>query len=276
MSILENILYGLISGVAEFLPVSARGHQALLRYLFGLSTRASLSDLLVHIGVLFSVLIACRESLGKLYREQRSTSSVRRKRSRYLESRSYYDLRLLKTATPPLLFGMLLYITTAKLEDDLLPLIAFFVLNGSILLTIAHTRRGNRDSRSMSGLDGIVMGISGALSVFPGVSRTGMVMSYASLRGADSQSSVNWAILLGIPATVFAIGYDVVSIVTVGVGVTSTLLIVGAIIAGLAAFCGGYIAIAIMRMIAAQADHSQFAYYSFGVAMLVFILYLLT
>ena len=209
MTVLENILYGLVSGVAEFLPVSARAHQALLRYLFGVSTRTSLQDLLVHIGVLLSILVACRENIGRLYQEQRSASQTRRKRSYPFGSKNYYDLRLLKTAVLPLLAGLLLYASTVRLENNLLALLGFLAANGVVLLIAEHTRRGNRDSRTMSGLDGIAMGIAGAASAFPGISRTGMILSYAAARGADSQSAVNWAILLGIPATFFAICYDV-------------------------------------------------------------------
>lgn len=276
VSLLENILYGLISGVAEFLPVSARAHQSLLRYLFGVSTRASLQDLLVHIGVLLSILIACRENIGRLLREQRSSARSRRGRSRSLDKKSCYNLRLLKTAVLPLLAGMLLYASTAKLENNLLALVGFLVVNGAILLMAEHTRRGNRDSRTMSGLDGIAMGVAGATSVFPGISRTGMITSYATARGADGQSAVNWAILLGIPAMLFAVCYDIILIMDGGIVTLSALIIAGNVLAGIAAFCGGYIGISVLRLIAAHSGVSQFAYYSIGVAMFTFILYLLT
>lgn len=275
MSVLENILYGLISGLTEFLPVSAHGHQSLLRYLFGADTRSSLLDLLVHIGVLLSVLIACREKIGRLYRVQRAASLMRRRKSRRLDSKSYFDLRLLKTAIFPLIAGMLLYASTVKLESSLPALMGFFALNGIILLIAEHSRRGNRDARTMSGFDGIMMGILGAASVFPGISRSGMILSYASLRGADRQSAVNWAILLGIPAALFMIGYNLLNIIAVGVGAVSALMIVGAVLAAVGAFCGGYIAISLLRLLVTQDDHSHFAYYSFGVVMFTFILYLI-
>lgn len=193
-----------------------------------------------------------------------------------MDSKSYYDLRLLKTAALPLLAGLLLYASTARLESSLLALMGFLVVNGIVLLIAEHTRHGNRDSRTMSGLDGIAMGIAGAASVFPGISRTGMISSYAAARGADSQSAANWAILLGIPATLFAICYDAFLIFSGGIGAVSALLIVSNILSGIAAFCGGYIGISVLRLIFAHSGLSQFAYYSFGAAMFTFILYLLT
>lgn len=276
MWLLESAVYGIISGVTEFLPVSSRAHQALLQYLFGGGMESSLSNLLVHIGVLASILVACREYIGRLYREQQTSAVSRRRRNRTMDSKSYYDLRLLKTAVLPLLAGLLLYGVTAKFAGNLLALMGFLILNAVILLVADHTRRGNRDSRTMSGLDGIVMGIAGAVSVLPGVSRTGMITAYTSVRGADSQNAVNWAVLLGIPASFYAICYDIFLLFAGGVGAFSFPVIAGAIIAGSAAFCGGYAGIAVLKLMLPNSGFSKFAYYSIGIAMFSFILYLIT
>ena len=128
----------------------------------------------------------------------------------------------------------------------------------------------------MTGLDGILMGILGSLSAFPGISRTGMISSYAAARGADSENISNWTFLLGIPAIVFFLCFDIFGIITVGIGNISLSAIIGFLFAGVAAFCGGYIAISAFKAILNHAGFSQFAYYSFGAAFLTFIIYLIT
>ena len=55
MNFFESCLYGLFSGLAEFLPVSAEAHQVLLRQLFGVEGKLPLLNLLVHIGALLAV-----------------------------------------------------------------------------------------------------------------------------------------------------------------------------------------------------------------------------
>ena len=50
MNFFESCLYGLFSGLAEFLPVSAEAHQVLLRQLFGVEGKLPLLNLLGHIG----------------------------------------------------------------------------------------------------------------------------------------------------------------------------------------------------------------------------------
>jgi len=275
MTWIESLLYGAVSGISEFLPISSRGHQALMRYIFGLQTSDPIRDLLVHIGILIALFLGCRETLYRLRLEQRGAVRSRRKRSRTLDSRSLYDLRLLKTAVLPLIAGLLLSVSTADWGSNLLILVGFFSLNAIILLLAEHTWHGNRDSRTMTGLDGIVMGIAGAASAFPGISRTGMISAYSVARGADQQNSATWAVLLGIPALIFAICLDLFGIFTLGVSITFSALAMS-FVAGVAAFFGGYISLSLFMAILINSGFTPFAYYSLGAALFSFVLYLIT
>ena len=276
MSVVENILYGLISGLTEFIPVSGRGHQMLLQYLFGVNAGSSLQDFLVHIGILLSVFVASRDYISRLRWEQQTASTVRRSKSRRMDGRNHYDLRLLKSAVVPMLVCTVLFKLFLKTEWTLLSLVWLFVLNGVILLVTEHIRQGNRDARTMTGFDGMLIGVSAATSVMPGLSGTGMMLSYSTARGADVQKAVNWAILLVVPVMIFAIGADVLSVFVNGFGVVSVGMIIGCILAGGAAFCGGFVGISILRLLAMNFSVFQFSYYSFGVALLSFMLYLFT
>lgn len=275
MSFFENVLYGFVSGLAEFLPVSSRAHQILIRYLLGVATRDPVQDLLVHIGLLFSIFFGCRDLIFRLRRQQKLNLSRKRKHA-IVDGKSVYDLRLMKTATAPLLVGLLLLFSTVHLENNLLFVLAFGVLNAFILLLAEHSSRGNKDSRTMSGLDGIIIGVLGSLSVFPGISRTGIVSSYATLRGADSQNAANWAILLGVPALIILSCFDLFSAFSFAFSIISFSSIIGYIISGVAAFCGGSIAISLFQIILSRSGFNSFAYYSLGTALFSFVLYLIT
>lgn len=276
MSLIKSILYGLISGLTEFLPVSARGHQALFRYLFGVETRGSLQNLLVHIGVLAAVLVYFRDTIFRMRRENNIMSRSRRKRSRIIDSKSFYDLRLLKTATFPMIIGLMLLFSTQNFGNNLLIVTLFFIVNAIILLIAEHSSHGNRDSRTMSGLDGIIMGILGSFSAFPGISRTGIISSYTTIRGADLQNSVNWSVLLSIPALLFTIIFDIFQMINTHFAVISAGDIFGATFGFVTSFLGGYIGISFLHSILNRSGFSSFAYYSFGSALFSFILYLIT
>ena len=276
MSAFACIIYGLISGLTEFLPVSSRGHQALLRYMFGADTRIPLQELLVHIGVFFSLVVGCSEIINRLVREQKILSGRHRRKARYTDGKNLYDLRLLKTASVPLFIGLFIYFATSKFESNLLIIMAFLFINAIILFIADYMPRGNRDARTMSSLDGIVMGLVGALSVLPGVSRTGVVSSYAIARGADDDNAANWSVLLGIPALIFAVLFDLVSLVSYGAGIYSFGAVLGCILSGIAAFAGGYLGISLLKLILNHSGLSKFAYYSVGAALFSFAIYLIT
>ncbi len=276
MSAFAYIIYGFISGMTEFLPVSSRGHQALLRYLFGAETRIPLQELLVHIGVLFSLMVGCSEIISRLLREQKLRAVHHRRKAHYTDGRGYFDLRLLKTAAVPLFIGLFAYFATASFENNLLLIMAFWFINALILFLADHMPRGNRDARTMSSLDGIVMGVAGALSVLPGISRTGTVSAYAIARGADDENAVNWSVLMGIPALIFAVIFDLAGFFTYGVGINSFGAVLGCILSGIAAFAGGYLGISLLKLILNHSGLSKFAYYSVGAALFSFAIYLIT
>ena len=276
MDILSDMIYGLVSGITEFLPVSSRGHQTLIRYLFGTTTRDPFLDLLVHIGILFSIFVSCRELILRLYRHQRVLWMSKRRRSRMIDVKSHYDLRLLKVATIPLLIGLLPYFVSSGLDGDLLIVMAFFAVNGAVLLIVEHSRQGNRDARTMTGLDSVIIGAVGAASILPGVSRTGMMSAYAVARGAERKNAANWAILLGIPAMLFMICFDALGVASVSGVPLSFSMIASYLLAGMAAFFGGYVGISFLQMVLNYFGFLGFAYYSFGAAFFSFVIYLIT
>lgn len=276
MSIFAAIIYGFVSGITEILPVSSQGHQALMRYLFGAESRIPLLEFLVHIGVLLSLFTACSEMLKGLLREQKTLSGKYRRKIRHSDNRIFCELRLLKNAASILFFALFAYFLTKKFEGNLLIIMAFWAANAIVLLVADHMPRGNRDARTLSALDGIVIGLAGALSVFPGISRTGLITSYTISRGVDNDTSSNWAVLLGIPSLVFYIFYDLISFITYGAGVQSIGITVGCILSGAAAFAGGYLGVSLLKLILHNSGLSKFAYYSIGAAMFCFAIYLIT
>jgi len=276
MTLLQSIVYGLISGVTDFFPVSQQAHQALVLQIFGLSQRQPLKDLFVHIAIVLALLLACASSISRLRRDLRLSSRTAGKRSRVYDMRGQYELRLLRSAVLPMLAGILIYFATDKLEGSMAWISLLLLINGVFILIPEHMRHGNKDARSMSGLDSLLIGICGLLSALPGISRVGTVLSVCSMRGADRQHALNWALLLSIPALLMLSLYDLISMFIVGTGVGSFIDIVGCLLAAIGAFIGSYLSISIMRNLTVRTGYSGFAYYSWGTALFTFILYLIT
>lgn len=273
MSIFESILYGLVSGMAEFLPVSSQGHQAIMMQLFGLSGREPVRDIIVHLAILFALLNTCKPLFSRMRREHiLSTRSRRRKKTVRM---AQYDLRLIKTAAFPMLAGFLIYIAVRSYEFQPLYLALLLCINGIVLIIPEYIRHGNKDARFMTGWDGILLGLLGALSAFPGISRIGIMNAYCLSRGSDRQHTLNWLLILSAPILILFLGLDIFNLFTLGFGSFSFIIFVGYVLSGIMAYIGGYFGIMIIRFLTVRTGFAGFAYYSWGTALFSLVLYLI-
>ena len=84
MNWLESILYGFISGLSEFMPVSSQAHQAILLFLFGETEDPVLMRLFTKLGVMAALLYTSRTLLKRLQKEQQLKKVPKRRRRRQL------------------------------------------------------------------------------------------------------------------------------------------------------------------------------------------------
>lgn len=127
----------------------------------------------------------------------------------------------------------------------------------------------------MSGLNGLLIGLGGAASVVPGISAIGSVNAVSSVCGADRSFSLNLSFLMNMVLTVGLIALDFAAVYASGASNLSFYVLVTYFISGVAAFGGAYLGIQTMRALAANIGFNIFAFYSFGAALLSFVLYLM-
>lgn len=273
MNWLECLLYGIVSGFSEFLPISMQAHQSVMLRLMGADSVPML-QLFIRIAVLAAMIVSVKDQLNGLYREMRLAAIPVRRRRRPLDMKSVLDVKLIKTAFYPLLIGFVFYPLTSQWNNRLNIVAVLLLLNGIILFLPQFFPAGNKDSRSASRLDGALLGICAGLGVLPGVSRIAAGTTISALSGADRRQSFQWCLLLSIPALCFLIGFDVQSIFASGAGVSSFVDFLLCVFSAGAAYFGAYAAIMIMRFIAVNSGFSGFAYYSWGAALFTFVLFL--
>lgn len=274
MNLLETIIYGLIGGLTDSLPVSAQAHGSLLIFLFGQDSEPNLLRFTVHMGVIAGLYYSCHTHILKILRAYRLSRVPKRSRRRPLDMSSVMDLRLIQTMLLPLVAGFLFYGRIASLVSSLSILAAVLFLNGILLYIPQFLPGSNKSSLHITPADGILMGLGAAASVLPGLSCTGMVMSIGSVRGADRVYSMNMALLLNFFYNVGLMVYDVIAIVGQGVESFSFTMLLIDLVGGLAACGGTLLGIALLRKLAAGRGWGFFAYYCWGTAMLLFILFL--
>lgn len=269
---LGSLVYGLVSGLSEFLPISSDIHRALLRTLTGMPADMGVMRLAAHIGALLALLTVCRGRIGKLLREKRIASVPARRRKRQPDIPSLMELRLLKMAMIPLLLSSIAYPVLSQRMEKMWAMGLIVIGNGILVLLPQYRTRANKDARSLSALDALLTGIGGALGVLPGLSYITALTSVGQMRGMDRQFCVNFSCLLLLPLLLCLCAGDGWLLLT-GSGVAAPWYC--CVTACVSAFAAASAAIQLLRFLAVRAGFEAFAYYSWGIGMLSCILYLI-
>lgn len=273
-NILRNLFVALISGFTEFFCVPAMPHRMLFETLTGTDQSAPQLSFAIHLGAFLALILGCKKRMLYLLRADRQERNTRRRRNRHLDMNAVLEIRMLKAAAVPVLLSFFLYHKALSLVNGVAVLSLTLLINGFIVFLPRILPRGNKDSRMMSPLDSLIMGLGGALSVIPGVSRISSLITAGALRGTDTSQTLEYAFLLSAPALVVLLGIDVFAMLSAHTVITAIMLLTMVLAAALA--CGGaYAAIMFMRFMSQKTGFYTFCYYSWGMALFSFVLYLL-
>ena len=272
MNWLQSLLYGLLAGAAEFLPVSSEAHRDFLANLFGVDV-SPIVDLLIHLGVLAALVISCIPQLTRLRRERALLSIPPKRRKRQPDTTALNNLRFLRVALVPMVLGFVAWPFTHSLTQSLWFSALMLTINGIVLYIAPYVPQGNKDASTVSGLDGLLMGLGAALAMLPGLSRIAAFTTSGILRGCQRRYALDMVLLLCIPALIVLILFDVYFIIAGGVAVTGAWILSG-VLAMVIAAPVAYLCIMFLRFLSVKVGFSGFAYYSWGAAMFIFILYL--
>lgn len=273
LSWFQCLLYGLISGLTEFLPVSALAHQSLFMSLTGTRDNPWLR-LAAHIGCLLALIMAFVPYLSRLRRERRIAKLPRNRRRRQPDFGSMMEIRVLKTAGVSMLLVFLGYGFVHNLNERLWLLALLLLANGIVLYLPQHLPGANKSAESMSALDGILIGLAAGCGIVPGISRVAAGTSVSLIRGADKRYAGELGLLLCIPALAVMIVIDCFAGAGAAVAVSVSMVLCCITVAA-AALAAAYFAIYLFRFLAVKAGFSAFSYYCWGLALFSLIIYLI-
>lgn len=272
---IQSGFYGFISGLTDVLPISAQAHKALFLKFSGIKESASVQELMIHIAVFAALYYASQSQLTRMRRARALSRIPKKKRKRPLDTRSLMDWRLLITMIVPAIMGLFLYRYTASMRFNLVYISLFLALNGIILYVPQFFSTGNRDARTLSRVEGILMGLGGALSVLPGISAVGSATAISSVCGVEKRYALNMTLILNMVIVSGLAVYDCLEILESGLGIISLGILLQYLLAATMAFAGTVLGIRIMRHLADNAGYSAWGVYCWGMALFIFILNLM-
>jgi len=199
MTIPEGVLFGVLQGATEFLPVSSSGHLAVLKALLDLSDIPILFDVILHVATLFAVVIVFRSRVGSMLR------SIGRWIVRKADEGDSENLRLTWVILVATVITGGMGVLIEKLNVGTSPRIVslLFIVTGLILIA-SRFFHGTRTYREIGLREGLIVGFAQGLGVFPGISRSGITISAGLASGLDRERAGEFAFLVSIPAIIGA------------------------------------------------------------------------
>lgn len=271
--IIHSVIFGLMTGFSEFLPVSSLAHQFLYTYFTGFDGNAPLLKLMVYVGCLAALLLSCHNQLTHMQREVRIASLPKSKQKRMPDMVAVLNFRLMLLGMIPAFICLLFSGLAMNYFGKLTWVALMLTISGCLVYLPAFMPIGNRNSKSMGPLDGLTLGLCAGLSVIPGISRMGTVMWAARNRGCSREYSLDLALLYSIPILGGLIfGYI---LLTISAGAVSAISMICGALAAIASFGGGLAGIYLMRYLAYKMDFSGFSYCCWVIAACCFIYYLI-
>lgn len=196
--ILQAILLGLIQGLTEFLPVSSTGHLILAEKALGLDHEkfGLRFDAAIHLGTLAAVLVYFRPLVASItWQWLRSLAPLRRP----LHRRARLAWLLILGTIPGGIAGYFLE-STAEDQFRSPALVAVMLIIFSLpMLAAEKLTRGEREVANAGRGDAIALGLAQAVALVPGVSRSGITMTAAMMRGFSREEAAVFAFLLSAP-----------------------------------------------------------------------------
>ena len=269
---LQSILFGLVSGAADIIPVSGQAHRLLLLKFFGVNQLPNLLALLLHLSVAAALYLSSQGQFVRMNRARALARIPKKKRKRPLDTRSMMDWSLIKTMLVPTVIGLLLNTQVRGWSVNMFLIAGMLFVNGLILYIPQFLPTSNRDSRTLTRLEGVLMGLGAGASVLPGISTVGIMVSIASVCGIERLYGLNMTFIVKLFFLIGLMVYDVLAIITDGLGGLTVMLLIQYIFTAALSFGAAMLGIRTLRKLAPEHGFHTFGVYCWGLALFTFIL----
>lgn len=204
MDIIQAIVYGVVEGATEFIPVSSTAHLYLVPYVFGWEKPPTEFTAIIQLGAILAVVLYFWKDLSSA-----ATAWVK----------SFFggpkDTIEVKTGWAVVIATMIISVVGLALHNYIEgPFRSLWVIGSSLIvmglvMIIAEKRASlSRTSESVGRRDGIIIGLWQCVALIPGMSRSGSTISGALFSGFDRASAARLSFLMSVPAIALAGAYE--------------------------------------------------------------------
>lgn len=259
MDILDAVILGIVQGLTEFLPVSSSGHLELGKAILGdnsVPEESLLFTVVLHFATALSTIVIFRKDVWEIIRGLFQFS---------WNEESQFTVKIIVSMLPAVFVGLFFEEQLEAFFGGNVMFVGFMLLITAVLLYFADKAKDtNKKVRFGSAL---IIGISQAIAMLPGISRSGATISTSVLLGVDKSKSARFSFLMVVPLIFGKIAKDLMSGELSFNGENNMAMGAGF----LAAFIAGLAACTWMIQLVRKSKLSYFAIYCLVVGLIAII-----
>lgn len=264
MDWIEALILGLLQGLTEYLPVSSSGHLAIGSYLFGVDAEENLAfTILVHVATVLSTLVVLWSEIAWIFKGLFKFE---------LNDETRYALNIVVSMLPVGIVGVFFKDKVEEIFGSGLLIVGIMLICTALLLTFSYLAKP-RQREDISLWHAFLIGLSQAVAVLPGLSRSGTTIATGLLLGNKKEKMAQFSFLMVIPPILGEALLDTVKAVK-GEDVFGSTEVLPLVVGFVAAFVSGCAACKWMINIVKRGKLIYFGIYCAlaGVATIIFSL----
>ena len=263
MNEIDALLLGIIQGLTEFLPVSSSGHIELGKEILGselINGQNLLFTIILHFATALSTIIVFREDIIKLITKSFSSD---------INDQKKFLFFIALSMIPAVVIGLFFEEELEELFSGNIFLVGFMLIITGFLLFSTTIFKNN--TKRLTSKTSILIGISQAIAMLPGISRSGATISVSLLLGINKNEAAKFSFLMVIPLIFGKIIKDFFNEEIIYSNVDLNVFFVGFT----SAFITGIIACKWMLKLVKNNKLKYFAYYCFIIGSIAITSYLI-
>lgn len=247
----EALVLGFVQGLTEFLPVSSSGHLEIGQVLFGTAGKENLTfAIVVHAATVLSTIVILWNEITLLFKGTFTTKAWNPEKT--------YIAKLIVSMIPVFIVGVFFKDAVESFFGNGLLLVGICLFVTALLLAFAYFAKP-RQRNEISYIDAFIIGLSQAVAVLPGLSRSGTTIATGLLLGNKKENMAQFSFLMVLVPILGEAFLEFINLTKEGapIGISYMSLIIGFI----AAFVSGCIACRFMINIVKKGKLIYFAVY---------------
>lgn len=263
MNYFEALLYGIVQGITEYLPISSSAHLILLPRFLGIHDPGLTFDVFLHFGTLLSTLCFFWRDWGRILYAAIGKGTA--------EARRLLGAIILATV-PALLAGALLHRWVESVLRGNAVMIATLSIGGLALFGVDRICTKERTIGALRLKDAFWIGIAQCFALIPGISRSGSTITGARLLGFDRETAARFSFLISAPVTAAALVFELRNWPELAANFSQAGNSAGLgpiFAAGIASFLSGLFTIGLLIKIVKRFTYLGFAIYRVALAAII-------